>query len=82
MAANAGNAFQIGDLNLTENTLTVVGGNEYRLRVAGTTTIQGTFANVNMANNYIFMELAGKVTGSGALNRVSTIGQSDWPTFS
>ncbi|MEI6872074.1 MAG: hypothetical protein WCL08_07305, partial [Verrucomicrobiota bacterium] len=76
LTANTGNSFQIGNLTMTENTLTVSGGNNYRLRVAGTTTLSGAYANF-VPNGDISgaLELAGSITGSGALNRVTTFNQ-------
>ena len=70
VTTNSGNQWQINHLNLSENTLTTSGGNNYGLRVAGTTTIQGSFANVaNLSDVSGTLELAGLVTGAGALNK-------------
>ena len=63
MSANTGNRFQINNLNLTENTLTITGGNSYRLVVAGTTTLAGAYANVAPNTDFVALELAGRVTG-------------------
>ncbi|MDB6120927.1 MAG: uncharacterized protein JWO08_4708, partial [Verrucomicrobiaceae bacterium] len=71
---NTGNVWQINNLNLTENVLTVTGANNYGLRVAGTTTIAGGFASINsgsdQANGNI--EFAGLITGAGAFNKLGT----------
>ena len=71
VGANTGNSWQIGNLNLTENTLTTTGGNSYHLRVNGTTAILGSFANINSGTTSPngTMELVGQVTGTGALNK-------------
>jgi autotransporter-associated beta strand protein len=70
-SANSGNSWQIGALNLTENTLTVTGGNSYHLRVNGQTSILGNYANLTTGTNGSSgtMEIAGQITGSGALNK-------------
>lgn len=74
---NTGNSWQINNLNLTENTLTVTGANNYGLLVAGTTTIAGGYANINsgsdQANGNI--EFAGLITGTGAFNKYGTATQ-------
>src|SRR5262249_42169384 len=67
-----GNVQQIGTLLMGDVTLTVTGGDNYRLQVGGTTTLQGpgsTFAPQPAANTVNGdMILAGLVTGSGSLN--------------
>lgn len=67
-----GNILQVGDLNMSNTTLTLSGGNFYRLRVAGTTTITGSQAafqtNSDGPNGAI--ELFGKVTGTGAITKL------------
>ncbi|MGV3660650.1 MAG: autotransporter-associated beta strand repeat-containing protein [Prosthecobacter sp.] len=67
-----GNIMQIGALNMSNATLTLGGGNLYRLRVAGTTTIQGgqaAFQNNNDGPSGV-IELAGQITGSGTLTKL------------
>lgn len=65
------NVMQIGDLNMTNNTLNLTGGNGYQLRVAGTTTIlgaQATFAT-NSDGPSGSVDFAGVIQGAGALNK-------------
>lgn len=73
-SANTGNYWQINNLTLSENTLTMAGANNYGFRVAGTTTIAGSYASINstsdQANGNI--ELAGLITGAGALDHYGT----------
>lgn len=64
-----GNLMQIGDLNMTNNTLALSGGNLYRLKVAGTTTIQGPQATFQTNNDSTAIQLDGQVTGSGTINK-------------
>jgi autotransporter-associated beta strand protein len=70
-SGNIGNDWQINNLLLSENTLTVTGGNSYGLRVAGTTNIAGSYAtifsNTDMASGNL--DLAGPIVGAGALNK-------------
>ncbi len=67
-----GNILQVGDLNMTNTTLTLTGGNLYRLRVAGTTTLLGSQAafQTNSDGPSGALELFGQITGSGALNKL------------
>ncbi|MGC3968297.1 MAG: hypothetical protein QM775_13270 [Pirellulales bacterium] len=65
-----GNLMQIGALNLSNNTLNVSGGSLYRLRVAGTTTIQGSQATFQINNESLTVQLDGLVTGAGAINKL------------
>lgn len=76
-SANSGNAWLIGDLNLTKNTLAVSGGNSYRLRVDGTTTILGNYGSIATNNDGPSgtVELAGQIVGSGALNKLNGTNQ-------
>ncbi|EDY17460.1 autotransporter-associated beta strand repeat protein [Chthoniobacter flavus Ellin428] len=71
VAANTGNSWQIGNLNMTENALDVTGGDSYHLRVAGTTTILGNYASfiTGTTSSSGTTELAGLITGSGALDK-------------
>ncbi len=71
-AIGQGNLMQVGNLNLTDTTLTLTGANLYRLRVAGTTAIQGAQASfqTNSDGPSGALELAGPITGSGALNKL------------
>ncbi len=68
---NMGNDWQINNLTLTENTLTMTGANSYGFHVAGTTTIAGSYAtifsNSDQANGNI--EFDGVITGPGAFNK-------------
>lgn len=66
------NIMQVGALNMSNNTLNLTGGNLYRVRVAGTTTIQGAQASfqTNSDGPSGALELVGQVTGSGALNKL------------
>ncbi len=68
----SGNILQVGALNMTNTTLQLSGGNLYRLRVAGTTTIQGSQAafQTNSDGPNGALELFGQVTGSGALTKL------------
>ena len=67
-----GNILQVGDLNMANTTLTLTGGNLYRLRVAGTTTLLGGQAafQTNSDGPSGALELFGQITGSGALNKL------------
>lgn len=67
-----GNIMQVGMLNMSNTTLTLTGGSVYRLRVAGTTTIQGSQAafQTNSDGPSGALELTGVVTGSGALTKL------------
>ncbi|TCO92740.1 autotransporter-associated beta strand protein [Chthoniobacter flavus] len=71
---NTGNVWQINDLTLSENTLSISGANNYGLRVAGTTTIAGDYAAINslsdQANGNI--QFDGQIVGAGALNKYGT----------
>lgn len=67
-----GNIMQIGALNMSNATLSLSGGSLYRLRVAGTTTIQGSqaaFQNNSDGPSGV-LELAGQITGSGTLTKL------------
>jgi autotransporter-associated beta strand protein len=67
-----GNIMQIGTLNMTNATLSLAGGNNYRFRVAGTTNILGAQASfqTNSDGPSGVLELAGLITGSGSLNKL------------
>lgn len=67
-----GNIMQIGALNMSNATLSLSGGNLYRLRVAGTTTIQGSQAafQTNSDGPSGMLELAGQITGAGTLTKL------------
>ncbi|MBL9133229.1 MAG: hypothetical protein JNG86_18610, partial [Verrucomicrobiaceae bacterium] len=67
-----GNIMQIGALNMSNATLTLTGGNLYRLRVAGTTTLQGSQAafQTNSDGPSGVVELTGLVTGGGTLTKL------------
>lgn len=65
-----GNLIQVGALNLSNNILTLNGGNLYRLKVAGTTSIQGAQASLQTSSDAVSFQLDGQVTGSGALNKL------------
>lgn len=67
-----GNILQVGDLNMSNTTLTLSGGNSYRFRVAGTTTITGSQAafQTNSDGPNGALELFGLVTGSGAITKL------------
>jgi autotransporter-associated beta strand protein len=67
-AIGQGNLMQIGNLNVSNNTLQLSGGNLYRLKVAGTTTIEGPQATFQVNSDSIALQLDGLVTG-GVLNR-------------
>jgi len=70
VSANTGNQIQIGNLSLANNTLFLTGGNSYSLKVAGTTTLGGAFGGLSTTTRApFFLELAGPITGSGALNK-------------
>lgn len=76
VAANTGNVWQIGALNLSNNTLNISGGNNYRLRVAGATTILGGYANISNASDVSALILDGVISGSGMLNKTgATVNQ-------
>ena len=67
VGANTGNAIQIGNLSIGNATLSETGGSSYRLRVAGTTTLQGSAAIFSPTTAApVAMELAGLVTDGGA----------------
>ncbi|MDB6120936.1 MAG: uncharacterized protein JWO08_4717, partial [Verrucomicrobiaceae bacterium] len=70
--ANSGNVWQVGALNLTDNTLTVSGGNNYRLRVAGPTQILGGYANIANSTDVSALILDGVISGTGALNKTGS----------
>ena len=64
---NTGNAIQIGSLTLGNTTLSETASNSYRLRVAGTTTIQGSASLFSPGSNAPgALELMGNITDSGA----------------
>ncbi|MFY7950522.1 MAG: beta strand repeat-containing protein, partial [Gemmatimonas sp.] len=67
-----GNIWQVGALNMTNTTLQISGGNLYRFRAAGPTTIQGSQAafqtNSDGPNGVI--ELTGVVSGAGTLTKL------------
>jgi autotransporter-associated beta strand protein len=66
VSANTGNAIQINTLSIANSTLTVSGGNNYRLLVAGTTSIQGNAAIFSASSNAPqVLELAGPITDGG-----------------
>ena len=70
-AFGVGNIMQVGALNMSNNTLNLSGGNFYRLRVAGTTSILGAQATfqTNSDGPGGALEFAGLVTGAGAINK-------------
>jgi autotransporter-associated beta strand protein len=68
-AFGQGNLMQVGNLNMSNNTLQLSGGNLYRLKVAGTTTIQGAQATFQTNSDSTAIQLDGLVTGSGAINK-------------
>ncbi|MGC3968279.1 MAG: autotransporter-associated beta strand repeat-containing protein [Pirellulales bacterium] len=77
--AGVGNLIQVGNMTFGNQTLTVSGANGYGLRVAGTTSIAGSFATISSASDAGTagsgrVELAGLITGNGALNKTSTGG--------
>lgn len=85
-SANTGNVWQINNLTLSENNLSISGADNYGLRVAGTTTILGSHASItslsDQANGNI--QFDGQIVGPGALNkyggaiqRVATINGSN-----
>lgn len=63
-----GNLMQIGNLNVSNNTLQLSSGNFYRLKVAGTTTIEGPQGTFQFNTDSTGVQLDGLVTG-GVLNR-------------
>jgi hypothetical protein len=65
-SANTGNAIQVNTLSIANSTLTVSGANNYRLLVAGTTSIQGNAA-IFSASSAVpqVLELAGPITDGG-----------------
>lgn len=67
------NIWQVGALNMSNNTLSVSGANGYRLRVAGTTMLQGNYANFSTLTDGPSgtLEFNGKITGPGALNKLT-----------
>lgn len=71
-AFGQGNIMQVGTLNMSNATLSLSGGNLYRVRVAGTTTIQGSQAafQTNSDGPSGALELAGLVTGTGAITKL------------
>lgn len=71
--AQAQGIYQINALNISNNTLTMAGGNAYRLRVAGTTTLSGNYANISTASDGAggTIQMDGKITGSGQLNKLT-----------
>jgi fibronectin-binding autotransporter adhesin len=70
VTANTGNQIQIGNLSIANSTLSLTGGNSYSLRVAGTTALNGAYANVNTATaGATFLQLAGVVSGTAGLNK-------------
>lgn len=66
-----GNITQVGALNMANATLGVSGGNLYRFRAAGPTTIQGAQATFNTPSTGPsgMIELTGIVSGTGSLNK-------------
>lgn len=70
-AIGQGNIIQVGTLNLTDTTLGTSGGNLYRFRAAGPTTIQGAQVTINTASTGPsgIIELTGIVSGAGSLNK-------------
>lgn len=67
------NIWQVGALNMSNSTLSLSGANGYRLRVAGTTTLQGNYANFSTLTDGPSgtIELNGLITGPGALNKLT-----------
>jgi autotransporter-associated beta strand protein len=70
--AQAQGIYQIGALNVSNNTLTVTGGNSYRLRVAGTTNLTGNVASFSTGADLLSgtIQFDGQITGSGQLNKL------------
>jgi autotransporter-associated beta strand protein len=67
VGANTGNAIQIGTLNIGNSTLTLTGGNNYRLKVAGATNLLGSAAVLNPTTaGPVALELAGVISDGGA----------------
>lgn len=67
-----GNIIQVGALNLTNTTVTLGGGNLYRLRAAGPISILGsqiTFQTNQNDGPSGALELTGKISGSGAITK-------------
>lgn len=68
-----GNIIQVGDLNMTNTTLTLGGGNLYRFRAAGDITILGSQAAFQTNQNdgpSGAIELTGVISGSGAITKL------------
>jgi len=67
-SADTGNAIQIANLYMGNGILTVTGGDSYRLRVLGTTYLEGSAGvfNVNSAAPSGVLELAGTISDNGA----------------
>ncbi|MBL9131625.1 MAG: hypothetical protein JNG86_10525, partial [Verrucomicrobiaceae bacterium] len=61
---------------MSNNTLALSGGNNYRLRVAGATTILGGYANIANNTDVSALILDGVISGSGMLNKTgATVNQ-------
>lgn len=68
-----GNILQVGNMNVSNSILQLSGNNLYRLRVAGTTTIEGSqagFQTLQAGTTGGALELTGMITGSGALTKL------------
>jgi autotransporter-associated beta strand protein len=68
-----GNIIQVGNMNLSNATLQISGNNLYRLRVAGTTTIQGSQAaiqTIQAGTTGGALELFGVISGAGAFTKL------------
>jgi autotransporter-associated beta strand protein len=71
VSANTGNQIQVGNLSVANSTLSLTGDNSYSLRVAGTTTLGGAYANfATVTRAPTYLDLAGPITGAGALNKL------------
>jgi len=72
-AAEHGDIMQIGALNMTNSILSLSGGNGYRVRVVGTTTVGGARASfqTNSDGPSGLLELAGQIVGAGSLNKLT-----------
>jgi autotransporter-associated beta strand protein len=70
-AIGQGNIMQVGALNMTNATLNISGGNLYRFRAAGTTSILGAQATFNTLSTGPagMIELTGLITGAGSINK-------------
>ncbi|MCX6839396.1 MAG: autotransporter-associated beta strand repeat-containing protein [Verrucomicrobia bacterium] len=71
VSANTGNQIQVGNFSVANNTLILTGDNSYSLKVAGTTSLGGAYANFTTTTRApTYLDLAGPITGAGALNKL------------